>query len=193
MKPGTEALVDHAARIVPRDARVLDLGGPAIPSPRLASRRVIVVPDEEALPALRAHASAPVDAVLAAWPTQATPLMPLLDGIRRALAPQGRALVLDLSWQTAPTPALLQAFAPGAGREKVRPIEGYEMQMEHAGLEIVERVVLDRAHWASRLAPSQRAAVEGDERGAARLTLWVLAPASSDDRATTHAAPGGDA
>lgn len=178
MKPGAGVLVDLAVKRLPPSARVVDLGGAPVPSPRLAGRRVTVVREDEALAYLQAHGSALFDGVLAAWPSTFAPLIPLLSATHDALRPDGLALFADLVWQTAPTPELIRAFAPPPGREKVRPIEGYEMQIDHAGFEIVERVDVDRAQWAQALPPDKRAAVDADARGSARLAVWVLKPAS---------------
>lgn len=179
MKPGADALVERAARILPPHASVLDVGGAPVPSPKLASHRVTVAPEREALALLRAHTAAPFDAMLVAWPSRIGPLMPLLQAMHGALAADGRALVCELVWQTAPTVELLAAFAPAPGGEKVRPIEGFEMQVEHTGFAIESRDALPPATWADLLPPGQRAAVEGDTRGAAKLGVWVLRP--SDD------------
>lgn len=178
MKPAADALVDLAAKRLPASASVLDLGGAPVPSPRLAGRRVTVVREDEALAYLQAHGSGLFDGVLAAWPTGFAPLIPLLSATRDALRPDGLAFFVDLVWQTAPTPELIRAFAPAPGREKVRPIEGYEMQIDHAGFEIVERLDVDRARWAPALPAEKRVAVEADARGAARVCAWVLKPAS---------------
>ena len=173
-----DVLLDLAAEHLQPGARVLDLGGPAIPSPLLAGRRVTVLREDEALAFLQAHADAPFDGVLTRAPSSFAPLILLLTAVRAALHEGGIALVADLAWQTAPTPELLRAFAPAPGRDKVRPIEGYEMQMEHAGFSVAGRHDVDRARWAATLAPEQRAAVEADTRGAARFVVWVLRPAS---------------
>lgn len=171
-----DLLVELAAKQLPPGARVLLVGGPAVPSPRLASRRVTVLREDEALPFLQAHAEAPFDGVVSAFPTAAAPLLPLLSAMRGAVHDQSRLFLLDLVWQTAPTPELMRAFAPPPGRERVRPVEGYEMQMEHAGFDVTERHEGDRAAWARGLPEAQRAAVMADTRGAARLVAWVLKP-----------------
>lgn len=183
MKHAEDALVDLALRTVPAHAEIVVLGGPAVLPPRMASRRASAVGAEEALSFLHARAHAPLGAIAAAWPTRHASLMPFLSAARGALKGDGRAIVMDLVWQTAPTPELLRAFAPAAGRDKVRPVEGYEMQIEHAGFEIAERVDVDRSQWSHGLSPEQRAAVEADTRGAARVVLWVLVPTSDDDQA----------
>lgn len=176
MKPGRSALVDLAARTLAPTARVIDVGGPPSPPPALAGRPIQAVREDEALALLASHRVDPVDALLAAWPARELPLLRFLDAARGALRPDGRALVLDLAWRTAPTLELLRAFAPAPGREKVRPIEGYEMQAEHAGFEVVERAAVPREAWAPALPGEARAAVETDERRAAELVLWVLRP-----------------
>ncbi|HVM44950.1 MAG TPA: hypothetical protein VM582_03350 [Candidatus Thermoplasmatota archaeon] len=176
MKPGAEILTDLALRTFPASARIADLGGPLVPPPALAARRVVVAREDEALTFLQAQAHEPLDGLLAGWPTRFAPLLPFLSAARGALRDEGRALLLDLTWGTAPTPDLLRAFAPAPGRDKVRPIEGYEMQIDHAGFDVEERVDVDRARWAPALAAEQKAAVEADARGAARLVAWVLAP-----------------
>ena len=180
MKPATDLLVDLAVQRTTPTARLIDLGGPAVPSPRYAGRRVTVVREDEALPFLQAYAAAPVDAVIAWRPTRFAPLLPLLHAARAALVEEGHVLLTDLVWQTAPTPELLRAFAPAAGREKVRPIEGYEMQLEHAGFDVEERHVVERERWVGGLERDQRAAVDADERGAARLMAWALRPSREE-------------
>lgn len=119
---------------------------------------------------------APIDACLAPELSSKAPLIPTLVQLHDALAPGGRAIVTDVVWHTAPTPALALAFAPARGREKVRPIEGYEMQIEHAGFRIVERVDLKRDAWLRALASDdpRRPAIEADARGAARACAWLL-------------------
>lgn len=172
MRPGADALMDLAARTLPTHASVLHLGGPSIPPARLASRRLTALPFDEALPYLEAHAADPYDAILAAFPSRDAPLIPLLRAMHGALRAGGVALVCDLVWQTAPTPELVRAFAPAPGREKVRPVEGYEMQAEHAGFEIAERATLDPALAAQTA--QQRGALHADARGAARVVAWTL-------------------
>ncbi|MEA3202152.1 MAG: hypothetical protein QOE90_3580 [Thermoplasmata archaeon] len=102
------------------------------------------------------------------------PLIPFLMRLHDGLPPGGVAVVADVVWQTAPTPALARAFAPAPGGEKVRPIEGWEMQAEHAGFAIVEKLDVPRAEWAPHEGPARREAIEADERGAARLVAWAL-------------------
>jgi hypothetical protein len=186
LKPGADHLLDLAATALPRAARVLDLTGAPVVSPRLAARRVTLAKDEEAVALLRAHASDPFDAILAAWPSRAGALMQVLDAMRDALAPEGTAIVCDLVWQTAPSVELLRAFNL-PGREKVRPIEGYEMQLEHSGFDIVERGEVDRARWVGALADDARAAVQADTRGAARLAVWTLRRASDEEARSDEA------
>lgn len=178
MKRGDDILVELALRALPEHAEVAWIGGPPVLPPRLAARRVTGVREDEALSFLYGRPAAPLDAIMTAWPTSFAPLMPFLGAAHAALKPEGRALFMDLVWQTAPTPELLRAFAAAPGREKVRPVEGYEMQLEHAGFRIQERVVVDRARWTAGLMAEQRAAVEADARGAARVVAWVLAPSS---------------
>lgn len=161
---GADVLREMAAKAMPPSARVLTI-------------------DADPLAQLRAHAH-DADAILAPCPSRAAPLMPFLEAARQALLPASSPslalapalapalFVCDIVWQTAPTPELLSAFAPAPGRDKVRPIEGYEMQIEHAGFEIDERLAIDRARWVPGLAPDTRAAVEADARGAAKLAAW---------------------
>jgi len=176
-----ELLVDLALRGLPARSELVLVGGPPVLPPSLASRRVTRIPAEEALSFLHARAASPVAAIAAAFPSRHAPLLPLLAALRGALAPDGRALLVDLVWQTAPTPELLRAFAPPPGREKVRPIEGYEMQMEHSGLRVEERLDVERARWSAGLVEEQRAAVAADERGAARVVAWVVSAAPDED------------
>ncbi|GEM_PF-6987649 len=111
---------------------------------------------------------------LAFLPTREGPLIPFLMRLHDGLPEGGVAVVADVVWQTAPTPDLIRAFAPAPGREKVRPIEGWEMQAEHAGLAIVERLDVPSSSWAPLATPEQRAALAGDARGAAKLAAWAL-------------------
>lgn len=171
-----EQLLDLVLRTFDRRHENAVLGGAANLPSRMAMPRTSSAGPDEALPFLHARAQAPLDAMAVAWPTRFAPLMPFLSAARGALKDEGRAIVMDLVWQTAPTPALLRAFAPPAGRDKVRPIEGYEMQIEHAGFQILERVDVDLATWSAHLPAEQRAAVDADTRGAARVVIWVLAP-----------------
>jgi len=113
-------------------------------------------------------------ASIALLPAREGPLIPFLMRLHDDLPEGGVAVVADLVWQTAPTPDLMRAFAPAPGREKVRPIEGWEMQAEHAGLAILERHDLPREAWLPLLTPEQRAAVQADARGAAKLAAWAL-------------------
>lgn len=176
MKRAEDQLFDLALRTFPAEAEVAVVGGPPVLPPRMASRRASSARDDEALPFLQARSRAPLDAIAAAWPTRFAGLTPFLSAMRGALKDEGQAILMDLVWQTAPTAELLRAF--GAGREKVRPIEGYEMQLDHAGFAIRERVDVDRAAWAATLEGAQREAVEKDARGAARVVVWVLSPSS---------------
>lgn len=115
-------------------------------------------------------------ALACAFPTRLGPLIPTLQRLRDALAPGGVLAVADLVWQTAPSPELARAFAPAPGRERVRPIEGYEMQAEHAGLDLVAREDLPRERWAPLLANDavKREALAADARGAAKVAAWAL-------------------
>lgn len=174
MRPGTDVLIETVAKDTRPGARILDLGGAPAPSAKLASRRVLVLDSDDALAGLAAHAADPHDAIMSAWPTSFAPLLPLLTAAHSALKPDGRLHMLDLVWQTAPTPELLRAFAAAPGREKVRPIEGYEMQIDHAGFDIEARLDLPSEAWRAGLTDAQRAAVDQDARGAARLSLWTL-------------------
>ncbi len=92
--------------------------------------------------------------------------MAALRALHAALPEGAEAIVTDIVWQTAPTPALALALAPPPGAEKVRPIEGYEMQLEHVGFRIVERADADTAAFLATVgAPS-------NERRAARVCTW---------------------
>lgn len=179
MKRGDDTLVELALRALPEHADVAWIGGPAVLPPRLAARRVTSVTEDDALAFLHARPAAPLNAIMAGWPTNFVPLMPFLTAARAALKPDGRGLFMDLVWQTAPTPELLRAFVAAPGREKVRPVEGYEMQIEHAGFDIKERVDVDRARWTAGLTPEKRAAVAADTRGAARVVAWIVAPSGN--------------
>lgn len=106
------------------------------------------------------------------FPSRDGALIALFMSLHDELPPGDAVVVADLVWQTAPTPELIQAFAPPPGREKVRPIEGYEMQAEHAGFAIAARETLPR-ELAART-PEQEAALRSDDRGAARVVGWVF-------------------
>jgi len=174
LRPGADALVEFAAKRLAPHARVFHIGARGVTPTVLEGRTITRAEEDDAIAFLEAHASDPVEAVVAPWPAQYATLMPFLSAARGALRDGGEAIVCDLVWQTAPSPELMRAFAPAAGRERVRPIEGYEMQAEHCGFEIAARDAIDRARWIGALAPAQRAAVEADTRGAARLAIWAL-------------------
>jgi hypothetical protein len=110
------------------------------------------------------------------FPTAQGPLLATLGRYHQATLAGDLVVVSDLVWQTAPSVELIRAFAPAPGQEKVRPIEGFEMQAEHAGFAIAERVVVDPALWHPAYADdaAKRAALAGDGRGAARVCVWVL-------------------
>ena len=154
----------------------LQLAARALPLPR------VVVRDEDAARQLDAKLVAtPAEAkgaagVLMLQPARWGPLIPQLMAVHDALAPGGLAVVTDPVWQTAPTPELAKAFAPAPGLEKVRPIEGYEMQLDHAGFAIVERLDFKRDAWLEALAKDdpRRPAVEADARGALRACAWLV-------------------
>jgi hypothetical protein len=142
----------------------------------------VVVRDADAAHALGARlVDAPSEAtgagaMLLLQPTRWGALIPQLVALYDALSPRGRAIVSDAVWQTAPTPELAKAFAPPFGVEKLRPVEGYEMQLDHAELSIVERVPFKRDAWLAHLAKDdpRRGAVEADARGALRAYAWVV-------------------
>lgn len=178
--PGAEAIVRLALERAKPGKRVLVLGsgGGALTqllAPYVGSDDLVY--DESAGERLEKVES--FDLVLCFGPSRLGPLVRVLTDFHESLAPEGIAIVSDLVWQTAPTPQLAQAFAPQPGREKVRPIEGYEMQVDHAGFDVVERLDFGRAEWLAHLAHhpaagAQAAAIAADERGAARYSAWVL-------------------
>ncbi|HEX2022007.1 MAG TPA: hypothetical protein VHH36_04795 [Candidatus Thermoplasmatota archaeon] len=169
--PGSDAVLALAAKL-PRGVQALEVDdGSASLAPRLAALGLHVTATRPG-PALAPPGS--VDAFVCQRPTRLGPLLPLLGQLRAALVEDGAGVVSEIVWQTAPTPDLIRAFAPPPGREKVRPIEGFEMQVEHAGFAIVERLDADRAAWAKLLPDAQRDAVLADDRGAARLCAWLL-------------------
>lgn len=101
-------------------------------------------------------------ALRASCPILLRPSLPDVLSWARQAAPGAFVVLHELVWQTAPTPALAKAFP------KVRPIEGFEMQVEHAGLEIVERVdASDVDAWLSSKGLA-------NERGAARVCAWLV-------------------
>lgn len=175
--PGAQQLLALASRTFPAGARVLDVGGDAASAALLQAQAHLAVTPlaPPYLPRLDAPRGA-AEGLVCPMPTRLGPLIPLLHAFHEALAEDGVAVVSDLVWQTAPTPDLIKAFAPGPGLEKVRPIEGYEMQVEHAGFGIVERQDLAPADWHPFYDgdPARRAALAGDARGAARLSIWIL-------------------
>lgn len=172
--PGLEALIELAKSKLPAKARVLVVSTPPVTRARLPDQRLTMVPAEDAVAFFEAYEDAPFDAIVLPWPSQQGSLIRVLSAAQSALASGGHAFACDLVWQTAPSVELLAAFAPMPGKEKVRPIEGYEMQVEHSGFEVLDRDVIDRTLWAATLGPEQRAAVEADSRGAARAVAWVL-------------------
>lgn len=174
--PGAQAALELAASTFSKGASVLDVGGTDDSTRALASRAGIhATPVAASLPALPVPAES-AEGLLCPFPTRFGPLIPMLHAFHDALAPGGLAVVSDLVWQTAPTPELIRAFAPAAGQERVRPIEGYEMQADHAGFEIVRRVDVTPGEWHPFFAADEarRAALSGDTRGAARVSVWAL-------------------
>lgn len=90
------------------------------------------------------------------------PTLPDVLSLSRQSASGTFAVLHEIVWQTAPSPALAKAFP------KVRPIEGFEMQVEHAGFEVVERVdATDLEAWLASLGLT-------NERGAARVCAWLV-------------------
>ena len=173
--PGAAPFLALASRTFPAGARVLDVGGDAASAALLqAQAHLAVEPVAPTLPSLPVPAGS-AEGLVCAAPTRLGPLIPLLRAFHDALGDEGVAVVSDLVWQTAPTPELMRAFTQ-PGREKVRPIEGYEMQVEHAGFAIVERQDLAPGDWHAfyEADPARKAALAGDARGAARVSLWIL-------------------
>ena len=105
------------------------------------------------------------------FPSRSGHILPALRALHDALPEGAEALVTDVVWQTAPTPELALALAPPAGGEKVRPIEGYEMQLDHVGFEILERSDVDVEPLLHGVA---------NERRAARACTWRVRKASKD-------------
>lgn len=105
------------------------------------------------------------------FPSRSGPILPALRALHDALPHGSEALVTDVVWQTAPTPALAHVLAPSNGGEKVRPIEGYEMQLDHVGLEIVSRSD-------EPVEPLLRGVP--NERRAARVCTWRVRRVASD-------------
>ncbi len=181
--PGAEAIVRAALGHVKQGQRVLILGSAQGTLTPLFARQTdaALVFDETA--GDRLDDVEGFDLVLCFAPSRLGPLLQVLDDFDGSLAPGGTLIVSDLVWQTAPTPDLARAFAPQPGLERVRPIEGYEMQLDHAGFSIVERLDFGQKEWLEHLshhpgAGMQAAAIEADERGAARYSAWVLTRAA---------------
>lgn len=175
--PAADAAVKVALEVFSKDDLVLEPGGTEASAQLLSSRggfRMIPV-EPPFLPDLLSPISGPTG-VFCPFPTRLAPLIPLLQAVHNVLPPGGRAVISDLVWQTAPTPELAQAFQPAAGRERVRPIEGYEMQVEHAGFEIERRVDVPPAEWVAFYDAEgvRAAALARDTRGAAKVAVWVL-------------------
>ena len=171
----TLAGVDEAIALLQahadKGAQILELDDGSAPLARRLAAAGFHVTSTRGGPALAAPETA--DAAVCLEPTRMGPLMPTLQQLGAALVPGGVLVVSDLVWQTAPTPELLRAF-PTPGREKVRPIEGWEMQAEHAGFDVVERRDLARESLLAALDGAQRDAVAADTRGAAKLAVWAL-------------------
>lgn len=175
--PGAAPFLSLAMRAFPAGSRVLDVGGDAASASLLQTQAHVTV--EPVNPPFLRSLSVPAgsaDGLVCPFPTRLGPLIPLLKEFHEALAPEGVAIVSDLVWQTAPTPELMKAFAPAPGGERVRPIEGYEMQVEHAGFTVVERQDLAPSDWHGFFAADagRKEALAGDARGAARVSVWVL-------------------
>lgn len=171
--PGRDEALALATRWFPARAQAIELDDGTASLLRELAGAGFSVTGARPGPALAAPGT--FDGAVCLQPTRLGSLMPTLQRLHDALAPDGLLVLTDLVWQTAPTPALLQGFAPAAGREKVRPIEGYEMHVEHAGFALVERLDVDRAAWAAALAkaePAKAAALASDDRGAARAVAW---------------------
>lgn len=169
--PGAKQALALVARHAPKGAQALEVDDGAASLARELSELGLHVTSTRAGAALAAPGSA--DVVLCLAPTRFGALIPLLGQVRAALADGGVAVVTDLVWQTAPTPELIRAFSV-PGREKVRPVEGFEMQAEHAGFEIIERAEVERDDVLASYQGPQRDAIAADERGAARVCAWAL-------------------
>lgn len=177
--PGADTIARAALERVKRDSRVLLLGAQGHLTPVFENvAGAGNVYDETA--GGRMDSVESFDLILVFQPSRLGPLVRVMSDFHDSLAPDGHAVVSDVVWQTAPTPPLAQAFAPTQpGLERVRPIEGYEMQLDHSGFAIVERLDFGRDEWLAHFehhpaAVAQRAAIEQDERGAARYSAWVL-------------------
>lgn len=157
MIPGLRAAVVVLARVAPPASRVLVPQALVEAAAAAQERGFRVVAEERA------------DAAFLPAASRAGPVVPTLEAVAPHLAPRAPAVVADLMWKTAPTPELLAAF-PGT-----RPMEGYEMQAEHAGFDVAERVDLGRdAFDGVPLPETQRAALAADARGAALWRILVL-------------------
>lgn len=165
-----ELLQAHA----PKNAHVLEVDDGTAPLAPSLARLGHAVTQTRPGPALAAPQTA--DVVILLRPTRFGALIPLLQQARAALVDEGLAIVSDVVWQTAPTPELMRAFTPVGGGEKVRPIEGWEMQAEHAGFDIVERRDVDVSELRALFADDggRSAALAADARGAAKLAVWAL-------------------
>lgn len=173
MLPGAAEAAALLLRHAPRGAQVLEVDDGAAPlAARLAAGGLHVTTTR---PGTALAPPASVDALVAVAPTRFGPLIPFLQQAHRALVPDGLLVVAETVWQTAPTADLLRAYAPRPGGEKVRPIEGFEMQLDHAGFHILERLDVPREAWHPLVHDAaQRAALAGDQRGAAKVATWAL-------------------
>lgn len=163
--PGHDALLQLVRRHAPSRGSIVVIADEALKDALSATHATLEAPSPDDAP--------PCAIIVCVAPSRFGAPMPVAQALARA-APL--AIVAELVWQTAPTPDLARAFAPKPGHDKVRPVEGFEMQVEHAGWRIVERVDVGRDAWLAFLPADdpRRKAIEADDRGAARVAIRVL-------------------
>jgi hypothetical protein len=158
--PGLDPFLGLVRR-VPAGADVSIVADPEL-ARFLPAARAVDSPDE-----LRA-----CDAVACRAPSRFGPPLAIAQALR---ARARMAFLADLVWATAPSPDLARAFATGRA-DKVRPMEGFEMQVEQAGWRIVAREHVARDAWLAHLRAGdpRRGVVEADARQAARVLMLAL-------------------
>lgn len=184
--PGLARIVEIAAKRLPEGGRALfigERGGEHLQ--RLRPDALVDRVRAEEIALLLERPVAPRPLVVAIDAMTLAPLLDLADALVRFTSRDGIAVVSDVVWRTAPTAELAAAFS-GTRREKIKAMEAYEMQVEHAGFAIEEKLDATAEEWAAALAyamePGEvalKAAKEADARNAALYRAWVLRPTPS--------------